>query len=244
MGDTHADCPSAAATEFLAPTGVIDSAHRDIVAASRRLGTGAGDDVERAVRLHDFVRDHIRFGWAPAFDRCRASEVLRDGVGFCNTKATLLAALLRAAGIPARIHCATIHRNILHGLLRPPQVFLDHSYVEAWLGGQWIGFDSYNIDRPLHTAAMARCSSEGLRMGYGVHAGGTTEWDGRSPAFVQFVDDGSVANFSDEDFGSFPDLTAFKATGRGRNVEHLPARLVIRWMTSAGNRRAASLRNG
>lgn len=239
--DTSGDGP--APSDCLAPAGVIDSDHPDIVATSRHLTTGARDDTERAVRLHNFVRDRIRFGWAPAFDRYRASEVLRDGIGFCNTKSSLFTALLRAAGIPARTHFATIHRNVLYGLIRPPQIYLDHSYVEAWLDGWWIGVDSYNIDQPLNAAAVARCHGEGRRIGYGVHVGGTTEWNGRSPAFSQFVDDGSVPDFSDADFGSFQDLSAFKATGRGRNAEHLPARLVIRLLTSAANRRVSRLRN-
>lgn len=238
--DQQAQAPSPA--ECLAATRSIDSSHPEIVATAARLTAGAKDDIERAVRLHAFVRDGIVFGWAPRFDRYRASEVLRDGVGFCNTKSTLFAALLRASGIPARIHCATINRRILDGLIRPPQPYLDHSYVEAWLNGRWVGVDSYTIDVPLHRAAIARCRAEHRRTGYGVHTGGTTEWDGRSPSFTQFVNDDSVPDLSDEDFGSYPDLDAFKSTGRGRNVENLPARLAVRWLTRAANRRVEALR--
>ena len=98
------------------------------------------------------------------------------------------------------------------------------------------------IDMPLHCAATARCRAEGRRAGYAVHTGGTTEWDGRKPSFAQFVNDGSVPDLIDEDFGSFTDLTTFEATGRRRNVEHLPARLAIRWLTRAANRRVQALR--
>lgn len=228
----------------LSPTALVDSDHPDVAETAARITSGARDDVERAVRLHDFVRDEILFGWAPEFDRYRASEVLRDRIGFCNTKSTLLAALLRASGVPARIHCATIHRKILDGLIRPPQPYVDHAYVEAWLEDRWLGFDSYNLDRPLHAAAMARCRAEGRAAGYGVHARGTASWDGRSPAFSQFLDDGSVPDLSDEDFGCYVDLDAFKATGRGRNVANLPARLAIRFLTRSANRRVSALRGG
>jgi hypothetical protein len=81
-------------------------------------------------------------------------------------------------------------------------------------------------------------------MGFGVHAHGTADWDGRSPAFSQFLDDGSVPGLSDEDFGSFVDLDAFKRTGRGRNAESFPARLAIRLLTRSANRRVAALRGG
>lgn len=227
----------------LAPSRLIDSSHPEIAAAAARLTAGAGDDAARAVALHDFVRDRVLFGWAPAFDRQKASEVLASGVGFCNTKSTLFVALLRAAGIPARVHFATINRRLLDGLIRPPQPFVDHSWTEAKVGGHWVATDSYNLDLPLQRAALARCRAEGRVIGYGVHAHGTPYWDGRSRAFVQFVDDGAVPDLSDEDFGSFADLDRFRATGRGRNKDHWPARLGIRLLVRAANRRVARLRS-
>jgi transglutaminase-like putative cysteine protease len=231
-----------APAECLAPTRLIDSEHPDIAATAAKVTAGARDDVERAVRLHDFVRDRILFGWAPAFERQKASEVLKSGIGFCNTKSTLFAALLRASHIPARVRFKTINRRILDGLIRPPQPFVDHSYVEAWLDGRWVGTDSYAVDSALQRAAVARCRAEGKRIGYGVHTGGTTQWDGRSNAFTQLNDDGSVPDLTDSDFGSFIDLEAFRATGRGRSPTHLPARLGIRLLLPAANRRVERLR--
>jgi hypothetical protein len=67
-------------------------------------------------------------------------------------------------------------------------------------------------------------------------------WDGRSNAFSQLRDDGSVPDLSDEDFGSFVDLDSFRSTGRGRNPTHLPARIGTRLMLPAANRRVARLR--
>jgi len=229
--------------ECLAPTRMLDADHAEIAAAAARITAGARDDGQRAVKLHDFVRDEVLFGWAPGFDRYRASEVLRDRIGFCNTKSTLFAALLRAARIPARLHCATITRKLLTGLIKPPQPYVDHAFVEAWLGGGWVGVDSYNVDRTLHARALARCRAKGLSVGYGVHARGTPIWDGQRPAFSQYLDDGSVPELSDEDFGSFMDLEDFKATGRGRNAENLAARIGIRLLTRAANRRVEALRH-
>lgn len=228
---------------FRARTRLVDSDHPDVVATAMRVSAGAVDDVERARRLHDFVRDEIRFGWTPAFDAQKASEVLASRVGFCNTKSTLLAALLRASGIPARVHFVTVNRKLLHGLIRPPARFVDHSYLEVFLEGRWIGIDSYSVDSQLHRAALARCRAEGLVMGYGVHTRGSVAWDGTSNAFAQFVDDGSVADLSDASFGSFVDLEEFQATGRGRNPTHLPARLLVRWLIRAANRRVTRLRS-
>jgi len=228
--------------QFLAPTRLVDADHPAVVSAAARLTAGARDDTEQAVRLHDFVRDEVLFGWAPTFDEQKASEMLQSRIGFCNTKSTLFAALLRARGIAARLHFATINRRILHGLIRAPYEFVDHSYTEVLLGQRWIAVDSYTVDEPLHRAAMARCRAEGRRIGYGVHTGGTTQWDGRSNAFSQFVADGSVADLSDEDFGTFADLDAFRATGRGRNRPHFVARLALRWLIRGANRRVERLR--
>ena len=230
-------------SQWLAPTPSIDSAHPTIAATARRVAGCAHNDRERAQKLHDFVRDEIRFGWAAAFDRQSASEVLASGIGFCNTKSKLLIALLRAMGIPARVHCVTINRRILLGLIRPPAEFVDHSYTEVLLENRWLGIDSYIVDAPLHRAAVARCHAEKLEIGYGVHPNGSINWDGRTDCFAQFANDGTVPDLSDAVFGSFVDLEQFRATGLARNPSHLPSRLLIRWLTQSANRRVHELRS-
>jgi transglutaminase-like putative cysteine protease len=45
-------------------------------------------------------------------DELPASRVLADGIGQCNTKSTLLMALLRAAGVPCRFHGFTIDKAL------------------------------------------------------------------------------------------------------------------------------------
>lgn len=60
------------------------------------------DTVNKVKAIYNFVRDEIKFGYNLS-DEIPASEVLKDGYGQCNTKATLLMALLRANGIPNRI---------------------------------------------------------------------------------------------------------------------------------------------
>jgi transglutaminase-like putative cysteine protease len=67
------------------------------------LGAGASVAVEVARRCFEWVRDEIKhsgdYGLTPV--TCSASEVLHAGSGFCYAKSHLLAALLRANGIPA-----------------------------------------------------------------------------------------------------------------------------------------------
>lgn len=56
------------------------------------------NDVDKVKSIYNYVRDEIKFGYN-ASDSIKASNVLSDGYGQCNTKATLLMTLLRAVGI-------------------------------------------------------------------------------------------------------------------------------------------------
>ncbi|MGZ6078994.1 MAG: transglutaminase-like domain-containing protein, partial [Myxococcaceae bacterium] len=97
---------------FLERTESLDRDNPAIQAAVARVTAGSRDDIDRAVRIHDFVRDEVDFGWAPTFDGGRASATLARKVGFCNTKTPLFVTMLRAAGIPARIHFAGIDTRL------------------------------------------------------------------------------------------------------------------------------------
>lgn len=65
---------------------------------------------------YDFVRNEIAFGYNRA-DEISASEVLAGGYGQCNTKGTLLMALLRGLGIRCRLHGFTIHKALQRGVV-------------------------------------------------------------------------------------------------------------------------------
>lgn len=92
---------------YLASSTYIDSDHPAVRARAAALAAGiAGDmsgDAAIAARCFAFVRDEIAHSWD--YQRnpvtCRASDVLQHGTGYCYAKSHLLAALLRANGIPA-----------------------------------------------------------------------------------------------------------------------------------------------
>ncbi|MEL6612911.1 MAG: hypothetical protein AAFQ53_12500, partial [Bacteroidota bacterium] len=52
---------------WLEETDVIDWRTPAILAAVEHAVDSATDPVDRAVRIHDFVRDRVRFGWQPRF---------------------------------------------------------------------------------------------------------------------------------------------------------------------------------
>ena len=90
---------------FLQPTDTITSTDPAIVAAAAEIAADARGDVEVARRCFVWVRDAVRHSvdaQEPVVT-CTASEVLRHRLGFCYAKSHLLAALLRARGIPAAL---------------------------------------------------------------------------------------------------------------------------------------------
>jgi transglutaminase-like putative cysteine protease len=89
--------------DFLASTDVVDWYHADVRTLAWYLAGGETELVEVARRCFEWVRDEIRHS-VDAGDTtvtCSASEVLLQRTGFCYAKSHLLAAMLRANGIPA-----------------------------------------------------------------------------------------------------------------------------------------------
>ena len=109
---------------FLRSTEVIDWKDPDVFSRARELAEGLPDLVNVARNCFEWVRDEIKhsrdYGISPV--TCNASEVLRVGSGFCFGKSHLLAALLRANGLPAGFCYQRLSRDdngapyCLHGL--------------------------------------------------------------------------------------------------------------------------------
>jgi hypothetical protein len=106
---------------------------------------------ERIGAVYAFVRDEIAFGYN-ASDDLTASRVLQDGIGQCNTKATLLMALLRATGLPCRFHGFTIDKALQKGAVTglwyrlAPRSIL-HSWVEVFHEGRWVNLEGFILDK-------------------------------------------------------------------------------------------------
>lgn len=111
--------------EFLQYSDIIDYTHPSIAAKARELSQGCSSDTEIAKQCFEFVRDEIRHTGdaGEGITTLRASEVLEQAQGWCYAKSHLLAALLRANGIPTalcyqRLSCSEYVEGIycLHGL--------------------------------------------------------------------------------------------------------------------------------
>ena len=87
---------------YLVPSKYIDFEDAGVRALAMSLERHASSELELVRKCFELVRDEIRhtsdFRLNPV--TCKASDVLRHKTGYCYAKSHLLAALLRANGIP------------------------------------------------------------------------------------------------------------------------------------------------
>jgi transglutaminase-like putative cysteine protease len=131
---------------YLAPTYFIDFETPAVASTAQDLVKDASEDdlAGRARCLFYFVRDHIPYKvlWGlPTRSYLRASSTLSRGYGFCIPKATLLAALGRAIGIPSRLHFADVINHLASKNIQKAMgtnLFVFHGYTEFLIDGEWL----------------------------------------------------------------------------------------------------------
>ena len=158
---------------YLAETKMLDLSSPALQSLIAERGWHSLPEFDRIKAIYDYVRDEILFGYNTD-DGIPASKVLADGFGQCNTKGTLFMALLRACGIPCRVHGFTIDKRLQKGamtglvyLLAPKDVF--HSWVEVLLDGTWYELEAFILDKAyLEKLQTAHADCRGAFCGYGV----------------------------------------------------------------------------
>ena len=109
---------------YLRSSDIIDWDHPHILVLASRLAQNTAGPLEIAKRCFEWVRDEIQHSHDLKRNplTCSASQVLRHRTGYCYAKSHLLAALLRANGIPAGLCYQRLSRDengppfCLHGL--------------------------------------------------------------------------------------------------------------------------------
>jgi transglutaminase-like putative cysteine protease len=136
----------------LQPAAMVDSDHPEVVAFAREHARGA-DDRERAVSLYYAVRDKLRYDPYRidlSVRGMKGSTALINGYGWCVPKAAALAAVCRAAGIPARVGYADVRNHLSTERMRQnmgTDLFVWHGYTDIWLDGQWLkATPAFNIE--------------------------------------------------------------------------------------------------
>jgi len=91
--------------QYLKSTETIDWDHPSVLQCAKDLATGFSNAVSVSQACYEWVRDRINHSGdcKATVTTCFASEVLKQRTGWCFAKSHLLAALLRANGIPAGI---------------------------------------------------------------------------------------------------------------------------------------------
>lgn len=208
----------------------------------QRLAT----DDEKIRAAYDFVRNDILFGYN-ASDNIPASMVLADGYGQCNTKTTLLMALLRALGIPCRFHGAVIDKALQRGAvtgiwyaLAPNEII--HSWAEVWFHKTWVKLEGVILDAGYLCAVqrhVANASKNTTFVGYAIAtkniAAPAVEWTGADTAIQQ---EGVI-----QDFGVFDAPDEFYAK-HGVNMPPVKRMLFARLIRHRLNARVKQIRSG
>ncbi|XOY56367.1 MAG: transglutaminase-like domain-containing protein [Rhodobacterales bacterium] len=196
---------------LLAPTRLLDFDAEPIAKLIQDRNWPSMTTFERIGAIYDFVRNEIAFGYNRV-DDIPASQVLADGFGQCNTKGTLLMALLRGVGIRCRLHGFTIHKGLQRGVvpelvypLAPHEIL--HSWVEIDFEGAWVNLEGFILDEVLLKVLQASFPSSNSLCGYGAGtdclSAPPVTWDGQD-TYIQRT--GIV-----QDFGLFDTPDSFYA---------------------------------
>lgn len=109
------------------------------------------NEFDRIGAIYDYVQNNILLGYNK-YDNLTATQVMADGIGQCNTKATLLMALLRAVGIACRLHGTKVTKVFQRSLmpkimakLAPPLIV--HTWVEVYYKGEWLSLEGVITDK-------------------------------------------------------------------------------------------------
>lgn len=159
------DPPPADMAPYLRASTILDIDNRRIKRLARRAVRHADTPAERADALRKYVTDYINdksldIGFATA------SEVAQTREGDCTEHAVLLAALARAAGLPARGVSGII--QVPAGPLAPSKgsAFGYHMWTQIYIGGRWVDIDAAMRQTdcdPTHIAlALSPLNEEGM----------------------------------------------------------------------------------
>ena len=139
--------------QYLTSAYCVDSDHPAVAMLADELTNSADSDITNTLKLYYWVRDEVRYNpyaLGSTRDAFKASAVLASGESWCVPKATLLTALCRAAGMPARLGYADVRNHLSTAKMRETMstdVFYYHGYCSHYLEGQWVkSTPAFNIE--------------------------------------------------------------------------------------------------
>lgn len=138
-------------TNYLNDTAMLNYRDQEI---AKLVMANKWNDLDKYYKIgaiYDYVQNNILLGYNKR-DDLTATQVLADGIGQCNTKATLLMALLRAVGIPCRLHGAKVTKIFQRSLMpkimeRLAPSLIVHTWVEVYYNGEWLSLEGVITDK-------------------------------------------------------------------------------------------------
>lgn len=137
--------------QYLNDTTMLNYCEQEIAELVKAKKWNDFDEYNKIGTIYDYVQNNILLGYNKC-DNLTATQVLAEGIGQCNTKATLLMALLRAVGVPCRLHGAKVTKVFQCGLmpkimarLAPPLIV--HTWVEVCYNGEWLCLEGVITDK-------------------------------------------------------------------------------------------------
>jgi hypothetical protein len=182
-------------------------------------------DREKALAVYGFVKrlTYLRsFKMGPR----TARAVLDGGSGDGPDKATLMIALLRLAGVPARMRIVLMRGEIMRGLVDNLDA-ISRPFVEAWIDGRWLRTDTYIFDAAYMASARQALREANATWGYGVHVDSPMLWtalDSTLMSPLPLESDPMVIR----DMGCFHDADDYMASP-GFRARHTVFARYLRW---------------
>lgn len=229
--------------QWLGNTQLLDLNDPKLRIQALRITQLASSATQKAVFIHDFVKS-LPFGCVAAFDHVPAAAVLRAGRGDCHTKGTLFVALLRAAGVPARLRFVLLSSKFLAGIIDVTQESITHAVGEVYLSGRWVQTDTYVTDEQFEMRAWGKLVELGLRVGLGIHVNADRSWSGQKDSHAQYSDK-DPSSLPLEDLGVAHDPKYFYSDG-SKQERQLGWTKRLKWLLVATvvNHRVGKIRLG
>jgi hypothetical protein len=141
----------------LKPTRYLQTGNKEIISLAREAVGDTKDAAEAARKIENFVYDYIveknlSVGYASA------AEAAASRQGDCTEHAVLTAAMCRAAGVPARVASGIVY---IPDFVGRKNVFGGHAWVQAYVGGKWIGLDATRAPNGFGTGHITMAAGSG-----------------------------------------------------------------------------------
>jgi transglutaminase-like putative cysteine protease len=217
-------CPDDPA-RWLHSTSLLDLGDPRLRVRAQALTQLCKGEREKALAVYAFVK-RLPFAKPLQLMPWTARAALDAGRGDSPAKATLLVALLRLAGIPARMRWIELRGEIMRGLV-PNLESGSRPVLEAWLGGRWVATDTYIFDAAYMAAARQRLRELGWERGFGIHRDGQAIWNGIDDAWAGGQPVREDPMFM-ADLGAFHDPQQFIESQAYRS-KHRPLARTMRW---------------